>query len=152
MLSLYYSYRHLSRSILSNSQIISYPFVLMCHPFIEIESQYHFTLLPPIGKPARTRTGSDCPASLPRLPRFANLAPPPGQPLPVCVQSRSGWRASEQTCMTTTESNSVAPNPHPRFALKNPHDHATGKRGGGGAPSRALFSYNSSHPPTFFSA
>ena len=117
---------------------------------IEIESQYHFTLLPPIGKPARTRTGSDCPASLPRLPRFANLAPPPGQPLPGCVQSRSGWRASEQTCMTTTESNSVAPNPHPRFALKNPHDHATGKRGGGGAPSRALFSYNSSHPPLFF--
>ena len=45
MISLYYSYRHLSRSILSNSQIISYPFVLMCHPFIEIESQSHINHL-----------------------------------------------------------------------------------------------------------
>ncbi len=91
-------------------------------------------------------------ANLPRLLALASAARSPWQPLPVCTQSRTGWRASEQTCMRATNYASVARAPRLRYALKKPHDRPTGKRGGGGAPGRALFSYNSSHPPLFFSA
>ena len=88
----------------------------------------------------------------PRLPRFANHAPPPGQSLPVCVVKRSGWTAGEQTCMRATDCLSVASRSRPRFALKKTHAARITPRGGGGAHGRALFSYNSSHPTRNFFA
>ena len=72
------------------------------------------------------------------------------QPLPVCVQSRTGWQEGEQVCMRATESTSVVHAPRPRSRLKT-RTIARLESGGAGAHLAARF-FPIIHrtPPYFF--
>ena len=102
---------------------------------------------------------------MPRKPR--KLAPFAlvREPCPVTLATVAGLRASKLTdCAkptvtaskprmnSTIRHNRYCANhaSKPTFALKNPHAARITPRGGGGAPGRALFSYNSYHPPRNF--